>query len=72
MNEHYQLLDIDGWFNTKCNDTAMLGAKFVYSTITFFTSRNKEKNISERNCSMLNCNHMVLLWLRPGQTEVSL
>ena len=72
MNEHYQLLDIDGWFNTKCNDTAMLGAKFVYSTITFFTSRNKEKNISERNCSILNCNHMVLLWLRPGQGECSL
>lgn len=75
MNKHYQLLDIDGWFNTKCNDTAMLGEKFVYSMITFLLLEIKKKiYISERNDTMLNCNHMVLLWLwlRPGQGECSL
>ena len=72
-DKHYQLLDIDGWFNTKCNDTAMLGEKFVYSMITFLLLEIKRKiYISERNGTMLNCNHMVLLWLRPGQGECSL
>ena len=40
----------------------MFGEKFVYSNFTFLLLEIKKKiYISERNGTMLNCNHMVLV-----------